>query len=538
MIFNYQPLVSWPFFFGILSLLTVIGFASIFFQWRKGIAPGRIGLKLLLFFGFVVCLSLAVLRPVRTLDSSEDRMLVYQDGLEKAEVNFWKDSLDIKRTVALSKYKSSSQQVVLLGEQFAKTALYPFKDRDFNWILPERHGAIRELSWKGYLRKGEVQRLSYQIFSEKDSVELGIQGTSFQEISLEKGWNSGLLEFAPAGLGKADFPMVLEQDTLANLRFFIGAALPKKYHFQLGFPSAESRTLGTWLREKGETVTEEIKLSRETFLQSGKGKDSLQVYLIDPAQLEFKSVQDAVKTGEVALIVMNVGQAAATVKRLNSLFGTDFQLEQTGQNEDRVLENGVEALPFVFQEKSDQKLLQDRSIAIQYAGNNPIVLSLISASFPLVRQGKTDVYDAVWGELFGLLEPDEPQAWKMNAPLISGISEEIQLFRKDSLPNELFWGEDTLALRQSVVNPYLATGSLRVSESGWVDLDSGFSVFAYGGEELASLQTDGLIREIKANSSLVSVTDPTPKELISPWFWMIGMLVFLGLMWLEPKVRI
>jgi hypothetical protein len=431
MIFNYQPLVSWPFFFGILLLLTVIGFTSIFFQWKKGVTPTRIGIKLLFFFGFIVCLSLAILRPTKNLDSGKDRIMVYQDGMKSAAVNFWRDSLQIKKSVALSKYNPSPNPVVLLGEQFTKTDLYPFRNLDLNWVLPERHRSIRTLSWKGYLRKGETQRLSYQIFSEKNNAAIVLPGTGLGQISLKKGWNSGQLEFAPAGLGKADFPMVLEQDTLANPRFFIGAAFPKKYYLQFAFPSAESRTLSSWLREKGETVTEQIKLSRETVLKSGRGKDSLQVYLIDPAQLELKSVQDVVKTGEVALVVMNVSQAAATAKRLNSLFGTDFQVEQTGQNENRILENGAEALPFDFQGKSGQKLLQDRSIAIQYAGNNPIALSLISASFPLARQGKTEVYDALWGELFGILEPDEPQAWRIKAPLISGISEEIQIFRKD-----------------------------------------------------------------------------------------------------------
>jgi len=536
MIFETQSLVSWPFFFGILLLLTVIGFASIFFQWKKGVTPSRIGIKLLFFFGFIVCLSLAILRPTKNLDSGNDRMLVYEDGMKSAAVNFWRDSLQIKKAVALSKYNPSPNHVVLLGEQFRKTDLYSFRNLDLDWVLPERHGSIRTLSWKGYLRKGETQRFSYQIFSEKDSAELEIHGASLGKISLKKGWNSGQLEFVPAGLGKADFPLVLEQDTLANLRFFIGAAFPKKYYLQFGFPGAESQALSSWLQEKGETVTEEIKLSRETVLQSGRGKDSLQVYLIDPAQLELKSVQDVVKTGQVALVVMNVSQAAKTAERLNSLFGTDFQVEQTGQNDNRILENGAEALPLVFQEKSDQKLLQDRTIAIQYAGNNPIALSFISASFPLARQGKAEVYDALWGELFGILEPDEPQAWRIKAPLISGISEEIQVYRKESLPNELAWREDTLALRQSVVNPYLASGTLRVSESGWMDLDSGFSVFAYSGEELPSLQTAALIQEMRELTPIKSNLETNSPALISPWFWMLGMLIFLGLMWLEPKV--
>ena len=536
MIFNFQPLVSWPFFFGILLLLTVIGLVSLFFQWKKGTTPTRLISRLLFFFGFIICLSMAILRPTKILNSNIDRLLVYQDGIEKAVLDFWKDSLEIKKTVALSKYKTNSNSIVLLGEQFNRQELYPLRNLDFRWILPETNGEIETLSWKGYLRKGESQRLSYRIFSGEEGANLAVAGTNLEKIPLKKGWNSGLLEFAPTGMGKAEFPMVLEQDTIASLRFYIDAALPKKYHFQFGFPSAENRTLSAWLREKGETVSEEIKLSRETVMQSGTSADSLQILLIDPAQLDQKSVQDAVKTGKVALILMNVGQAAETAQTLNRLFGTYFQVEQTGQSEDRMLENGVVALHFVFQEKPGQKLLQDRSIAIQYAGSNPIAMSLVSASFPLARQGKTEIYESVWGELFGLLEPDEAQAWKMNAPLLSGISKEIQVFRTDSLPKQLIWEADTVSLRRNPANPHLATAMLRVNDSGWVNLDSAFSVFAYGGDELGSLQTAALIQEIKRSTNQVNKSDLSPKELISLWIWLLGMLVFLGLLWLEPKM--
>ena len=536
MIFETQPLVSWPFFFVILSLLTVIGGTSLFFQWRKGATPTRLGLRFLFLFGFIVCLSMAVLRPLRHVGATENKILVYEEGLEKPVVDFWKDSLGIKRAVSLSKFKTASGKVFLLGERFTPQELYPVRGYDFEWIQPEKHGAIRALSWKGYLRKGEVQRLSYEIFSESDEAQLEIAGANLEKQALSKGWNTGLLEFYPTGLGKAEFPLVLDADSMATVRFYIGASLPKKYHFQLGFPSAESRTLSTWLQEKGETVTEEIKLSRETVLQGGEA-DSLQILLIDPAQLDQKSVQEAVKTDKTALLVMNVGQAAETAQKINQLFGTDFQVEQTGQNEDRILESGVAALPFVFQEKPGQKLLQDRSVAIQYAGSNPVAMSLVSASFPLARQGKTEIYDSVWAELFGLLEPDEAQAWKMNAPLLAGISEEIQVFRTDSLPDQLVWERDTLSLRKNSVNPHLATANLRINEGGWVTLDSAFSVATYDGEELPGLHTAALVREMKDDAAIKSDSEFSSGNLISPWIWMIGMLLFLGLLWLEPKVN-
>ncbi|GAA0880358.1 hypothetical protein GCM10009119_33280 [Algoriphagus jejuensis] len=535
MIFHYQPLVSWPFFFGILAILWLIGMASFYFQWKKRTKAGRIVLRMLFFFGFVTCLSLLVLRPQRKLAPQERQILVYEDGLDKATVDFWKDTLKTRRTVALSKYKPGMEKVILLGDNFDRAALYPLKDLDFQWILPERQGGIRALSWKGFLRKGEVQRLAFEVFSEKEKSTLAVSGAKHDSTSLKKGWNTGLLEFYPSGLGQAEFPLTLDKDTLVSVRFFIGAASPKKYHFQLGFPGAETRMLESWLREKGETVSEEIKLSRETVLQSGNSANTLQVLLVDPAQLGLRSVQDAVKSGNAALIVVNVAQPVETAKNLNRLFGTDFQVEQSTQNESRTLKNVMEALPYFFAERAGQKLLQERSIAIQYAGSSPVAMSLVSASYPLALQGKTGEYDLIWGELFGLLEPDESHAWRMEAPLLTGFSKELQLMA-DSLPEQLAWEADTLTWSRSPVNPYLVSGSLQVEDSTWVRLDSGFSVFAYGKDDLPSLQAAALIHEIQQSATQNPTGESKLGNPISPWIWMVGMLLFLGLLWLEPKL--
>ncbi len=536
MIFETQPLVSWPFFFGILSVLATVGFVGLFFQWKKGLSPSRIGLRLLFFLGFVACLSMAVLQPQRRINTSGNPILVYVEGLEKPVVDFWKDSLGIKRAVALSKFQPTSEKVFLLGEKFTLEQLFPLKDLSFEWIIPERQGAIRELSWKGYLRKGEIQRLGFGIFSGEEGTKLEIAGAKLEPRTLKKGWNDGLLEFYPNGLGRAEYPLVLDRDTLTSVRFFIGASLPKKYHFQLGFPGAESRTLSYWLREKGEKVTEEIRLSRETLLQSGAA-DSLQILLIDPAQLDQKSVQDAVKTGKTALVVLNVSQAAETAQKINRLFGTDFHLGQTSQNETRILENGIEALPFSFSERPGQKLLQDGSVAIQYAGSNPVAMSLVSASYPLALQGKNEAYESVWGELFGILEPDEQEAWRMGAPLLAGISGQIQLLNQDSLPDRLIWEADTLALQGSRVNPFLARGNLQIRDSTWVELDSGFSVYAYGERDLASLATAAFVRNMKGDFSQKPADEFGITSSLSAWIWMLGMLLSLGLMWLEPKLQ-
>ncbi|MBN7810592.1 hypothetical protein J0A68_06485 [Algoriphagus sp. H41] len=536
--FHYQPLVSWPFFFGFVAILVLVGGLTLFFQWRNKTASKRLLIRGLLLLGFVFCLAMLLLRPQREVEPGERQVIVYQDDLDKKQVDFWRDSLEVNRAVALSRFQPRSEMVFLLGEKFDAQQLYGLRNLDFEWILPHENAAVRDLAWKGFVRKGEKQRLAYEVYSESDSSMLAISGSNLEPKPLTKGWNSGLLEFSPSGLGRAEFPLLLDEDTLANVRFYIGAASPKKYHFQLGFPSAESRTLGNWLREKGEKVTEEIQLSRETVLYSGLAGDSLQVLIVDPAQLEQKSVQNLVKEGKAALVVMNVSQAVETAQTLNRLFGTDFQVSRISQEETRTLESGAETLPFSFLEKSGQKLRQDGSLAVQLAGSVPVSMSLITASYPFSLQGKSEEYEAVWGELFGLLEPDEKSAWRMEAPLLTGVSKDLERLSQDSLPDQLIWAKDTIYLRRSAANPFLAEGKLQITDSSWVDLDSGFSAFVYGEDELAALRTRALISDLKSNSPSLGGESSSFRLPFSPWIWIVGMLLTLGLLWLEPKLQL
>lgn len=537
MIFDLQPIVSWPFFFVILLLLTAVSATSLFFQWRRGDAGKRIVLRIVLFFVFAFSLSMAVLRPQKTIDADSSGILVYGTGLSKQEIDYWKDSLQVRRAVTISNFTGSSDRVILLGDRFSPNELYPLRNIDFQWIAPERDGAARELAWKGYLRKGEIQRLSFEIFSDKKGAALEVPGLSTEKYLLDKGWNRGLLEFYPRGLGRAEFPLTIDQDTLTTIRFFIGPSSPKKYHLQLGFPGAESRVLSNWLREKGETVTEQIQLSRETVLQSGVSTDSLEILLIDPAQLEQRSIQDRVKKEKAALIVFNVGQASGTAQVLNRVFGTNFQLEQSSPNDSRLLSNGIEALPFSFVEKSGQKLLWDRAVAIQYYEGRPIVMSLVNASYPLVLEGKGDSYEKAWGELLSELEPEESAAWRFEAPALVDFAKEVQLVDKSGFSEKLTWGIDTVYLKKDPINPFLAKADVWFKDTAWVDIDSAFSVYSYPETQLVSLRTSALIDCVKKINNQSFIVRKYLLKALSPWIWIAGMLLSSGLIWLEPKLN-
>lgn len=322
---------------------------------------------------------------------------------------------------------------------------------------------------------------------------------------------------------------MLQSDTLAMLRFFTGPSVPKKYQVQMGFPSAESRTLATWLREKGENVSEQIQLSRETFLESNKNSDSLQVRIIDPAQLSQKSVQDWVKAGMGNLMLIQISDPNALTQQVNRLFGTEFELESAGSE----LEIGLEALPFRWKEKQGQKAFLDQRIAIQQVGSSQVGISLLESSYTLVMEGKKEAYEEIWGEVFGAMEPDEPRSKRSNAPVLQGLEANFQLFEQDSLPETLRMGEDTIWLKRSAINPFLAEGNWQATSSGWIDSGTDFSVYGYGLDEFPAVATARYISELQQNTKAVEEAQSKP---ISPWIGLIGMLVFLGGMWVEPKL--
>jgi hypothetical protein len=530
-----DPIVSWPIAILVLLILLIAGLFPLYFYLKKGVSSSRLLVKGLLFLGFWLSFSWIVLAPNRLKESGDDAVLVYSTSIDRDQLNFWKDSLAIQKTRRLDQYQKGTEKVYLLGDDFELDHLYQVKDLDFEWLIPQNKAQIKSVHWKGAIRKGESQRLNYSIYSPQEESILRV-GSISDTVLLEKGWNSGAVEFYSAGIGKISLPLILDLDTLTQIRFFTQASKPKKYHFQVGFPGAEIRTLSNWLRGKGETVTEQIQLSRQTFLQSGPDSDSLEIQLVDPGQLSKKAIQDWVKEGKGSLVVLNVSDPASVAVQVNKLIGTGFQVDKINSEILRQLSSGVEALPFQWKEMSGQELIQEGSIAIQEIEGVKVAISLIQESFPLMLEGNESEYEQIWSELLGKLEPDESNSIQLGAPVLLGVNQGIRLTDQDSLPSYLLGGVDTVNLRKSAINPYLGEGEFQTSESGWIEGDRGFSFYSYGPSELPLMHVTNRVHQIQESNPNQVGSSQQIKKPISPWIGMVGMLLFLGGMWLEPKV--
>ena len=137
------------------------------------------------------------------------------------------------------------------------------------------------------------------------------------------------------------------------------------------------------------------------------------------------------------------------------------------------------------------------------------------------------------GRSFGAMEPAEPRSKRLDAPVFQGLETQIQLFDQDSLPE--FWrvGEDTVWLKGNPINGFQAEGNWEPTETGWMDAGDEFSVYSYQPMDFPAVSTARFISDLQQDSIK---TEKDQYRQISPWIGLIGMLLFLGGMWVEPKL--
>lgn len=99
---DFSPIVSLPLLWTILILVLGIGLTSVFFYRKKVVLKNRLWVKTGLFFGFWAFLAISLLRPKVPIIQASEPWLVYEEGIEQAELDFWKDSLGLEKAVEIS----------------------------------------------------------------------------------------------------------------------------------------------------------------------------------------------------------------------------------------------------------------------------------------------------------------------------------------------------------------------------------------------------------------------------------------------------
>jgi len=531
---EFDPLVSspiaWIFGVGVLGILLIL----IWKIERSTISDKRKRVKKLLNSLFFLFLLLFMLNPIWTSERESSPILVFSDGVESAELAFYMDSLGIQKSYLREDFKSNSDSIILLGNSFSKEFLYSLRAKSVDWIIPKSKSAIDFLEFKSILRKGEKQLIRVKL-NDQDSGQLSIfqAGQKLTSVNLESGQERLEIASTATVVGRNEWELRTDSVLLGTLHFFVLPSEPMALLMQAGFPNPEIRTLSQYLLGKGNRVLEKIQLSRNTALASEElSPDSIDVFVLDPSQVETAQVQEQFNQG-ASVLVINLNETRTELNSINEAFGTNFKALPTEGNEVKILENGLEVLPFTWESEVSQRLLAQNTIAIQPVGDSKIGVSLLSSSFQLALSGDTVAYSKLWEEVLGALRPENKENWNLTGPVFKNQFSNLQFNGLDSLKAN----RDSSGWTQSLVNPNSKEKSIILVSKGWQKLAEGVEVFVSDSLDWSDVYAERERAEFLKSKVWLSSQQGNQelKESIPFWVWGLILLILMTTLWAEPK---
>lgn len=536
---HFEPLISWiwAWIFAVVILL-ILGF-QLFWIQKSNLKTSRNALKIGLNALLTLLLIGYVFQPVWMSTNPEQAVLVYSASTEKSRVNLLRDSLDLKKTFDIANYKGEGNPVYLFGSDFSNVELLRLGNKEVHWISESEPGSISFLEWKGILRVGEKQVLKGRMDTQDSLlISLSQQGQLIGETMLIPDSGDFSLEFPASVLGRNELDLMVNDSLYGSINFFTTAAKPIRYSLQFAFPNSEIRFLSQYLINSGETVSEQIDISRSATIISGSSaSDSLQFLIIDPAQLNMKSIQEAIASG-ASVLVMNLNDEGIDISSINKAFKSNFKVKRTTNEESRMIASDLESAPFEFEEFISQKLLFEDGVAVQQVGNAKVGVSLLGKTFPLKLAGDSLRYQVIWQKILGAMLPQQAGGVELPQPVFAGMKADILVNHQEFEEDFMVIESDSVYLQQSLVNPFSKRGNFISLDSGWVSVGDSLEFYSYAVDEWPSLRASKLRANFLTEQSKKIVVDKdfSAERKISDWLWFGMFLLVLTLIWLEPKV--
>jgi len=534
----FEPIVS-PIFAWIFGIVILFLIGILVFQIQKGdFSPRRKALKQLLNSLFFLVLLFFIANPVWEIERNSNPVLIISEDLEEADLDFWKDSLGIQKVILIKDFKPNSDSVILLGKDFSEQFLYAVRAKSVNWIIPNSDKELAFLGFKGILRHGETQEIQGRLPLKSGAVlSISQTGNELETQVLDRDQDSFQLELTASVLGRNEWEIRLDKQLLGTIRFFVQPAERLSYQLQFGFPNPEIRTLSRYLIGKGAQVQEEIQLSKNTELLTEKQPlDSVDVFIIDPSQIQDSQIINQLARG-ASFLLINVNNPERELKDLNKAFGTDFRISAKVGIEFQVLENGLEALPFEWNSRVNQRLLAEEAVALQQIGKSKIGVSLLKSSFPLTQSGDSVGYDKIWNQILGELQPESKANWKVESPVFKNQTFSIE-FNGEDLLLFLEMGSAQHAWSQSLINPNSKQIKWLANESGWQQINPELEFYVNEPADWPMVFAQQKRAYFLKSTIWLSSNSQSQgmKKSIPFWAWGLILMSILTALWFEPKV--
>lgn len=504
-------------------------------------------------FLFWAVLSLYLLQPHWGFTTDTSRVLIADDNVPSTYLQKLKDSLNIKQSFSLDDFNrlrfedpNFSNQlgvVTLLGQGFSSGVLSQLSHQHLQWIPYFEADELQDIQWKALLRRGEMQTVTGKINSSKQQIlKVKYANQLLDSLLLKEGFNAFSLQFPAFALGRTEIELVLDGKSLQSIHFFTRKTSPLKYLFILDNPDFESKTLADWLGKNGHSVqlttTIAKNLQNSTSInQTPNQKTEPDIIITDPSNASHPQVKKAAAAGK-SILFTSLSDPMQDVKNINLALGTHWQIKKISNEESIPLANELTAIPYQFVSANNQKNILSYPVAIQKTVGK-VGISFINETFPLKLSGDSLTYQRLWAAILSQLQPSLPNNIEIDAPIVSGVSNNFYFNNLVAKPNTTNIETDTIALAYSPINPLSASAAYQFHREGWQTFQDSLELFV--DEGLTSTTQSQLLKNyLLAHSTYQSNTTQAANlssQLSFPaWVWFVLLLTCLTMLWVEPKV--
>lgn len=538
--FNWNEAINWVQLIAASALLVVQ--CVLLYTRHRG--SGRAGVRIALNGLLWVSVVAWMLDPYFKSDAGTKIGLLIAKNVPSEIAGHIRDSLvgtEVIRTGEIGNRPVDT--LVMVGQAFDETAFAAIRQsRNVPYLYWEPYFApdeLRDLHWKGVLRKGEMQRVEGSIqTANKKMLQVKYAGQILDSVMLHAGNNNFKLAFPAFSEGRTTTTLDLDGQTIDTIRFFAQPGHKLTIRFLLDSPDFETRNLATWLGKQGHAVLYDATLSKNIRSQLNINRVIEPDLIVTSASnAAGPTVRKASNAGK-SILFLQLGDHVTELPTINNALGTRFGAVKISNEESVALSGTLTARPFRFEPRGFQTQAPHYPVAIEKV-TGKIAVSLLNETFPMQLSGDSITYGKVWNEILAYMRPAQAPVTEWDAPVFQNAPAMLHLNNFQPLPQFVTIASDTIFTAVSALNDRSANATFLPGQNGWLPLHDSLDTEMYV-QDYSSLQYASCMQYFIRSTQKINATNTT-RELISTrklpgWAWFVWLMLCLTALWIEPKL--
>jgi len=509
----------------------------------------RIGLNLLLW----LAVAAFIFQPILRSNIPASKILVVGKDVPSDEVRKIKDSLKVSEVFSEGDFKGKSfDTLTLVGQGFSPSFFARLSqslpiDATVNWISYFPENQIQSVSWKGLLRKGQMQKVTGAVeLSDSHSIKIKFGNQTLDSVIIEKGKQFFNLSFPVFTEKRTKVELFLDDKSQGVIQFFAQPLPPLTFQFILDNPDFESRTLATWLANRGHAVELSTNLSKDIRSKLTINKTgNPDIIVTDPKNAINPQVKKAFANGK-SILFINLSTPSTEIASINSSLGTKLLVKKISNEEVLPVMGELTKMPFEFSKSNGYITLPKYPIAVEKVLGK-VAVSLLNETFPTMLNGDSVVYGNIWTSVLAAIHPAYTTNIEVAAPVYKNIQTQLRLNNLTENPRSLAIAKDTLLLNYSAINGQTSHAQYMPLESSWLTLGEDCEILVSDSLNFNQVYQSNRVEDfVKSRADMQgnlpdsaklqdSKSQPLSESRIPDWVWFSVIMICCTALWLEQK---